>query len=425
MNPQNYMRSQSAPTASAIAQAERLVEKLGIADSLRRRYARFEEVSGKCLWTPRESYYKFPLKDPAAKSAGVFANVAAKDRTPSNDISLDMPMTTMTWAKFSKNILPGAEKLEVKVDNPNRFMALVTEAVPGSENILQWDNPFSWYYHGGIDGEMKRRVEAAGGMYENCKIRCSLMWDSYTDLDLHCMTPRGTHIYFGDKREHHTGGYLDVDVNGGHPTTTSPVENMRWANIASNGHYRFWVHNYQDRNSRNNPYKVELEVGGKVYSCEGFLRGTGGKELAFEFDYRDGVVTNMKTGYPVNSSNSEMWNLAMNQFVEVKGIVKSPNMWSRNDIYDEHADNNHTFFILDGCQDTSEGRGRGFFNEILKPELREIRKTLEAYTASTPIEEAETADACGVGYTSGSEWNLILRVTSNCNSRLIKIDRFD
>ena len=423
MNPQNYMRSQSAPTASAIAQAERIVEKLGIADSLRRRYARFDEVLDKCFWTPRGPLYKFLEKSSEAKTTGVFANVAAKDRTPQNDISLDMPMSTMTWAKFSKNILPTAEKLEVKVDNPNRFMALVTEAVPGSENILQWDNPFSWYYHGGIDGEMKRRVEAAGGMYENCLIRCSLMWDSYTDLDLHCATPGGNHIYYRNKRESHTGGYLDVDANGGIATTTKPVENIRWATRASNGHYQFWVHNYEDRNFRSNPYKVELEVDGKVYSCEGFLRGINDKALAFEFDYRDGVVSNMNTGNPVSSSNSEMWNLAMNQFAEVKGIVKSPNMW--NKINDERMDNHHTFFILKDCKDTSEGLGRGFFNEILKPELREIRKTLEAYTASTPIEDVEMSDACGVGYTAGSEWNLVLRVTSGGNTRLIKIDRFD
>lgn len=419
MNPQNYMRSQSGPTASAIEQAEKLVEKLGIADSLRRRYARFEEVIDKMVWMPKEDVIDISTKAP--KAGGVFANVVPKDRPIQNDISLDLPVTKMTWDKFARTILPGAQKIEAKIDNPNRFMALVTEAVPSSENILQWDNPFSWYYHGGIDGEIKRRVEAAGGRYENCEIRCSLIWESYTDLDIHCITPRREHIYYGDKHDMH-GGYLDVDANGGHATTTKPVENIRWADHAPNGHYKFFVHNYADRNARNNPYKVELEVGGKIYTCNGFIAETNEQYTVFEFDYYNGRVENLVCGNQVNVSGSEMWGLTVGDFVEVKGILRSPNMWNEKS---GSTNGDHTFFILDGCKDVSEGAGRGFFNEILKPELREIRKTLEVYAANTPIECADEADACGIGFNKDTEWDLVLKVSGASGVRLIKIDRFD
>ena len=423
MNPQNYMRSQSGPTASAIEQAEKLVEKLGIADSLRRRYARFEEVIDKMMWIPKADVIDIPAKESSIK-VGVFGHIQAKDRAVTNDISLDLPVTTMTWDKFSRTILPGAAKIEAKVENPNRFMALVTEAVPGSENILVWDNPYSWYYHGGIDGEIKRRVEAAGGRYENCEIRCSLIWESYTDLDIHCITPHREHIYYGDKHDR-TGGFLDVDANGGHATTNKPVENIRWANgnKAPNGHYKFFVYNYCDRNGRNNPYKVELEVGGKIYTCEGFMAGTSEQYTVFEFDYYNGKVENLVCGNQVSVSGSEMWGLTVGDFVEVKGILKSPNMWNEK-LGNTNGD--HTFFILDGCKDVSEGAGRGFFNEILKPELREIRKTLEAYSANTPIECADEADACGIGFSKDGAWDVMLKVTSESGGvRLIKIDRFD
>lgn len=419
MNPQNYMRSQSAPTAAAIEQAEKLVEKLGIADSLRRRYARFEEVEDRCLWTPSVD---FVSSDKRTKAGGVFANVTPKDRPVQNYISFDLPVTTMTWDKFSRTILPVASKIEAKIDNPNRFMALVTEAVAGSENILQWDNPFSWYYHGGIDGEIKRRVEAAGGRYENCEIRCSLIWENYTDLDLHCRTPRGEHIYYGDKHDM-CGGYLDVDANGGHATTTEPVENIRWASHAPNGHYEFYVHNYRDRNGGVNPYKVELKVGDKTYTCEGFATGTSFKRTVFTFDYHNGIVKNLRCANELSDvSGSEMWGLTVGNFVEVKGILKSPNMWNEKT---GNTNGDHTFFILDGCKDMSEGAGRGFFNEILKPELREIRKALEAYSGNTPIEGMEEADACGIGFFKDSEWNVVLKVTTDSGVRLIKIDRFD
>lgn len=415
MNPQNYMRSQSAPTVSAIEQAEKLVAKLGIADSLNRKYARFENVAPHCLWLPKHIEVK------QHTNSGVFSNITPKNKPMSANHQITMPNTTMTYSKFVRTILPTADHLEVLVDNPNRFMAMVTEAIEGSENILQWDNPYSWYYHGGIDGEIKRRVEAAGGRYEDCEIRCSLIWENYTDLDLHCITPNNNHIYYAAKRDI-TGGWLDVDANGGSPQTNKPVENIRWVNNARNGHYRFFVHNYCDRNGRNNPYKVELEVAGQIYTYNGFMSGTGSEEFIFEFDYHNGTITNMKTPSMERVNHSEMWNLRMNQFVNVKGIVDSPNLWNNQN---NTSNGHHVFFILDGCKDTSEGKGRGFFNEILKPELREIRKTLEAYTANTPIEDVENADACGVGYLNGSEWNLIVKVTSGNSQRMIKIDRFD
>lgn len=415
MNPQNYMRSQSAPTASAIEQAEKLVEKLGIADSLRRKYARFEDISKHCNWMPR------PTKIEAEKkTGGVFANVTPKEKLDTPNSQINMPTTVMTYDKFCKTVLSTADKIEVLIDNPNRFMALVTEAVEGSENILQWNNPYSWYYHGGIDGEIKRRVESAGGRYEDCEIRCSLIWGSTTDLDLHCITPSGRHIDWHVRRHNINGGMLDVDANGCDQMTDTPVENIRWISNAPNGHYRFYVHNYSDRNNRNNPYKVELEVGGKIYTYNGFMARTDERETVFEFDYENGKVLNMRTGNSTITANSETWNLQMNNFVNVKGIVNSPNTWDKklNDGY-------HVFFLLDNCMDTSEGKGRGFFNEILKPELREIRKTLEVYSANTPIEDASMADACGVGYLANSDWDLTVRVTSGKNTRVVKIDRFD
>lgn len=413
MNPANYMRSQSVPTANAIAQAEEIVEKLGVADSLRRRYARFDEVKERCIWLPRER------QKADRETGGVFSHLRTKAKDITTPVSLDLPTTTMTWEKFKRTVLPEADQIEALVDNTSRFIALVTASVEGSELIFNWDNPFSWYYHGGIDGEMKRRVEAAGGKYENCVIRCSLMWDSYTDLDLHCVTPAEDHIFFQHKRGR-CGGWLDVDANGGRATTKQPVENIRWQHNACNGHYRFMVHNYQDRNQRYNPYTIELQVGDHTYRYAGIMHQTGEQHEAFSFDYHNGVVSNMKIYQEATVEGVEDWGVVTQQFVPVKGIIPSPNIWD-----EETTNGSHTFFILEGCHDTNEEQGRGFFNEILKPELYEIRKTLEVYTAETPIEGADEADACGIGYAVDRDWNLTLKVTTDNSKRLIKIDRYD
>ena len=59
-------------------------------------------------------------------------------------------------------------------------------------------------------GELGRRLKAAGAMVGN--LTCSLMWDDHDDLDLHCETPSGEHIFWNHKKGQ-CGGHLDVDMN--------------------------------------------------------------------------------------------------------------------------------------------------------------------------------------------------------------------
>ena len=406
MQPANYQRSQVAPTQGNVVQAEQIVKKLGLENSLQRRYLSIGEIPA-FVWRRREV-------KASVQTDGVFANIATKTKTKPQSTSMALPVVTMTWDKFQRTVLPTATKIEIKVENSNRFAALVTAVHPESENILQWSNGVSWYYHAGVDAEMRRRVIQAGGQYEDNEIRCSLMWNTYSDLDIHVLAPSDGHIFFGNKRGRY--GWLDVDMNVS-PTTLEPVENLRWKQ-APLGAYQFYVHNYNDRNRGYNAYKVELDVVGQIYTFEGVIGSTGNKIDLASFNYQKGVVPTLRGG--VSASNGTAWNVAMNQYHEVTGIVKSPNLWGDNPV--THA-GDHTFFLIDGCKDTEEGKGRGFFNEMLKPELREIRKTLEAYTASTPVSGEPTA--CGLGFSKASEWNATVRVTSDVGVTEYKLDRWD
>ncbi|MNL91059.1 hypothetical protein D3C81_07870 [compost metagenome] len=411
---ETYMRSQKGPSANQIYEAEKKIVDLGLADSLVRRYANYEEIP-EFLWKKRGVV---AAKEP--KKGGVFGHIQPREKVdPVVSSDLALPSKLITWEKFKNTILPSAEKVELLTDNPNRFMALITEGVEGSENILQWDNPFSWYYHKGIDGEVKKRVEAAGGRYENNKIRCSLIWEGLTDLDLHCITPTGEHIYYdrGSRKDTY-GGYLDIDMNGVDRNSEHPVENMRWASKAAEGKYVFYVNNYNENvNHSGTPFKAELEIGGAVFTFIGKPLKHKEKIVVFEFYYEEGKIPTI-----VGATQSNSWEVPMGQFVEVEGITKSPNMWGENTI--THV-GEHVFFLIKDCKDLSEGLGRGFFNETLKSELTQYRRVLEAYTAQTPIEGVEEASACGVGYSKDSEWNVTLKVTSNGNTRLYKVDRWD
>jgi len=138
-----------------------------------------------------------------------------------------------------------------------------------------------------IDTEIRKRLEAAGGRFLNVDIRASLIWNNRDDLDLHCLTPSGFHIFYGSRRSR-CGGELDVDrnVRGEDP---KPVENIRWARgDAPRGKYHFWVELFRHHEPASNvPFKVELDVNGKIETFEGRVRSNRCHEKisAFEFTY--------------------------------------------------------------------------------------------------------------------------------------------
>ncbi|MFD3447143.1 hypothetical protein ACFDTO_21330 [Microbacteriaceae bacterium 4G12] len=145
MHPLQYQRPQAAPTAGNIEQAEKIVEKLGIRNSLVRRFARLNELEN--IWVPKE-------KKESIKNKGVFSHLKAKGKKELP--KMDIPPITMTWRKFSETILPLAENIEFLVkDEKDNFSAILTASYEDAPPIMQWDreekrNPFSWYvYNGG------------------------------------------------------------------------------------------------------------------------------------------------------------------------------------------------------------------------------------------------------------------------------------
>src|SRR5262249_44926230 len=121
-----------------------------------------------------------------------------------------------------------------------------------------------------IDDEIRQRLVLAGGRFDKVSIRASLLWDNRNDLDLHCLTPGGEHIYFSAKKSN-CGGELDVDRNAS-GETDKPVENIRWPKgLARPGRYKFWVENYRyhERDQGPIPFRAELEVDGKIQTFQG------------------------------------------------------------------------------------------------------------------------------------------------------------
>src|SRR5699024_7717126 len=137
------------PGVGNVARAEEIVEKLGIAASLKRRFARLEELQ--TIWLPAHD------DRDAAHSTGVFAGVETKESAKKKSAvkSQYIPIETVTWAKFRRKALDRAKQIEFLVsDCRENFAAILTAEDPESPPVIQWDtdqkrNPFSWYVYAG------------------------------------------------------------------------------------------------------------------------------------------------------------------------------------------------------------------------------------------------------------------------------------
>lgn len=161
MNPLKYQRPQVAPSAGNVKRAEEIVAKFGLEKSLKRRFARLDEI--KTIWKPKNEFVA-PLT-----TTGIFAGIKTKEKekTPVNDIC---PRTqTMTWDKFRRTVLADARKIELYVSSyKSGFAAFVTAEDKDAPPIVQWDseenrNPFSWYLYSG--GSFPEVWNLEGGEY--------------------------------------------------------------------------------------------------------------------------------------------------------------------------------------------------------------------------------------------------------------------
>jgi hypothetical protein len=139
MHPLQYQRPTTV-SAGNVARAEKVVAELGSAGALSRRFATLDDV--RALWRPRSAAL------PTA-SAGVFGHLLGTTTRPPLDTGGSQ---AVTWDKFVRTVLPGAEKIEVLVPNrPAGYFGLVTAADQNAPCLIQWDgeprNPVSWYFY--------------------------------------------------------------------------------------------------------------------------------------------------------------------------------------------------------------------------------------------------------------------------------------
>lgn len=394
--PTNYKRTTALITQPMIKAAMATIKSLDLEHAVERRFASIKDITiNNVLWADASAQAQMKGLESLLLDSAV-QNIDDK----AQNISID---------DFMQNILPKATGLEVYLKSTN-LLHLVSITAPQHKetgNLFKWDNNFAWSYNGNITDSITEKVKNAGGDV-NAKVRVSLAWYNYDDLDLECRPPKGSLIYFANKQ-----GILDVDMNAGGWYIREPVENLSWTSL-QDGKYTVNVNQYRQRETVDVGFSIQLAYSGGVFNWS-FPHVQKDKSPVLEFTVKDGELasyTAMPQMVP-GLSSQDVWGLQTEKFVRVQTVMHSPNYWD-----DNATGNKHWFFILEGCRNPDPARG--FYNEFLSSKLEEHRKVFEVLGSKTMCQPTDD-QLSGVGFSSTKKDSVTVAVTSSGKRRQYNI----
>ena len=410
VDPANYMKATAPITKKQIEEAKKFVEENGYEESFNRRFATIDDIKVSEILHSN-------VGDGKIKSVSLFDGVkSTSTRHKRNEFD---KVEEVNIEKFMKDILPGCTSIEAYLENrmENNMVSLTTANNPDSKPIFKWSNNYSWTYNGNLAGksQIKEAVKSKGGNVTGV-LRSSIMWaennGDNSDLDLHCLHPNGSEIYFGNRLNYSSGGWLDVDIT--QPQSQMPngaVENIAFPDLKrmKNGVYTFYVRQFSGRNSKG--FKAEIEFGGEIFSYEYNKPVRGDVQIA-EITLKNGEFTISHKLPESGVSSREIYGLETNQFHKVNLVCLSPNHWDGNNV-----GNKHYFFMLNDCK--SPVSIRSFHAENLIPELAQHRKVLEILGNKTMINPSDK-QLSGLGFNATVRDELILKVKGS-HQRVLKI----
>lgn len=394
MAPANYKRPTALVTEAMIKKAQEKVQELGLMDSLPRRYAVLEDLTvNNVLFADRNTQ----------KATDVFGDLLKGAKKP---VKGPANVEEISIEKFIREVLPTATSIEALVENRHtgNLVSLVAPVYPDAPNMLKWDNNFSWSYNGEVTDSIKERVKAAGGKVEGA-LRISLAWSNGDDLDLHMRTPRGDHLYYGNRRG--SGAYLDLDMNGmDKHDDLNPVENIIFEreDQIQEGIYKVWVNQYNVRSRDRIGFTLQLEHGNTMLEFnrpQAMARGSNVDVITFRYTRKGGVE--VIESLPHTKQSKDVWGIATEQFQKVSVVMNSPNHWDG-----QAVGNKHYFFMLEGAK--QPGTTRGFYNEYLRNELNEHRKVFEHLAGKMKV-PASDEQLSGLGFSDTQRNELTVKVT--------------
>ncbi len=375
--PQNYKRTSALITTKMVEQAVEKLKELGLEGAVHRRYAKLSDISvNNVLFV--DNSVKAQMKDSLSE--------LLKDsvKTPEVNIKSAAPIKIKD---FLTEVLPKTKSMSLLVKNTNRANFVSLTYGDNTSQLFKWRNNFAWSYDGEVTDSIKEKVKRAGGRVQGAKLRVSLAWYNFDDLDLHCEVG-GQHIYFRNK-----ANILDVDMNAGGPHTREPVENMSWMTALRDGVYCFYVHQFSQRENVNYGFSLELETEGRLDQYS-YHKKVFGNVSCLIVTVMNGRVTAVEVGSDLKggSHSQDVWGIKTETLVPIETLLTSPNHWDGQAI-----GNKHWFFILKGCRNPEATRG--IYNEFLRSDLDPYRKVFEVLGSKTKC-PSTGEQLSGVGFSS-------------------------
>lgn len=369
--PENYKRTSAPITTKMVENAVQKLTDLGLHGAMQRRYAKMTDVSvADVLFVDNATQMKDNITELLASSV----------RTPTPNLKHATPISDI------REVIQGTKAMSLFLENRHQGNFVSITGGDGPERMFKWDNNFAWSYDGDVTDSVKQRVKAAGGKID-CKLRVSLSWYNFDDLDLHCMTPTKDHIYFGAK-----GGVLDVDMNAHGPKSRNAVENLAFQSLRD-GVYKVWVNQYQRRESEDVGFAIEIEYDGVLHQYS-YPKMVKDNVACFDLNIKNGKLESIFAEDTLAGGNvgKEKWGVKTESLVPVSAIMYSPNHWGNNAVGAKH-----TIFALKDCRNPDPTRG--IYNEYLRNDLNEHRKVFEILGAKTKCPPT-TEQISGVGFSA-------------------------
>lgn len=390
--PANYKRPKAIFTKKMLEDAQKKIVELGYGDSLARRYAVIEDISVKdTIFVNREL-----SKGIKGKVDDLFGklNKNAVVKRQNFNYATEMDLET-----FIKEKLPKASEVFLYTDEAltGNFVSLIAPVNEDAPSMFKWDNPFCWAYRNNVADSMKEQVKTMGGDVD-VDFRFSIRWNNKdewdkNDLDAHCVEPNKNVIYYNNKRDYETGGWLDVDIID--PEQGVPaVENIQFKDRTKMipGDYYLRVNQFTYRGG-DKGFEAEIEFDGKIFNFN-YPHKVNQEEFievaCLTVDANRNFTLTPNPDLLVDKTSTTMWNVKMNEFVPVRLMSYSPNYWGDNKV-----GNQHVFFMLQDC--ISEDTPNAWFNEYLNNELNENRQVMEALGHEAKVEVTDN-QLSGMGF---------------------------
>jgi hypothetical protein len=405
--PGNYQRSSAAISAMMVSKAQDTITELGLLDSLPRRLATEADLSvADVLFVNRSTAPKMRQTIDDILAGDI---AAPRRRRPTATHGEIVPIQHLPQVLQERE----CRKLEVLFQPPlvSNLVTLTTAQNPEAPSLLAWGSPIAWSYRGGVTDSIKERVKRAGGNVTGWG-RVSLSWHNTDDLDLHVLyfpannSGRQEHIFYHDKRGELSKGELDVDMNVAKPVRNA-VENVTWQKVMPDGDYRIAVVNFTRRERIDSGFEIEIEIDGQTrhLSMVESPRTSGATAKVAVMTIKGGEVTDFRVERGVSETSgpavAEQWGLALDAYHEVNIITLSPNYWRG-----KASGNKHWMLLIDKCR--TDETVPGFYNEFLRPDLREHRKVFEVLAGRMAIQPT-AEQLSGLGFAETRDATIHLR----------------